>query len=84
MFSLIRGEDVPGRLVREVPALTGSVVIAEYFYRLHSFSLECLAFLGTWFVLSAAAHMMFPLKRQARTSHHTAGGGESDGRAARL
>lgn len=32
-----------------------ALVIAELFYRFGSFSLECLAFLATWFVLETAA-----------------------------
>ena len=36
------------------PALAGSIVLAELFYKFHSFTLECLAFLATWFVLDAA------------------------------
>jgi hypothetical protein len=33
------------------PALAASMIIAELFYKFHSFTLECLAFLGTWYVL---------------------------------
>lgn len=33
------------------PALAASMVIAEVFYKFHSFTLECLAFLGTWYLL---------------------------------
>jgi hypothetical protein len=29
-------------------------IIAEAFYKFHSFTLECIAFLATWFVLDAA------------------------------
>lgn len=36
---------------RQAPALVGSVVIAELFYKFHSFTLECAAFLATWFVI---------------------------------
>jgi hypothetical protein len=31
-------------------------------YKFHSFSLECLAFLATWLVLSWMAHALFPVK----------------------
>ena len=30
-----------------------SFLIAEFFYKFHSFSLECAAFLVTWFVLDS-------------------------------
>jgi hypothetical protein len=51
VYTLIRR--VPGsRLVREqLPALAGALLVAEWFYKFHSFTLECLAFLATWFVL---------------------------------
>lgn len=29
-----------------------AIFIAEIFYKFHSFTLECLAFLATWFVVS--------------------------------
>jgi hypothetical protein len=63
MYSLIRGEDVSGRLVREVPALGSSLLVAETFYKFHSFSLECVAFLGTWFAASLLIHALFPRKK---------------------
>lgn len=65
MYSLIRGEDVPGRLAREVPALASSIAIAELFYKFHSFSLECLAFLATWFAISGVVHAIVPPGRRA-------------------
>ena len=37
---------------QEVPAGTLALVVAEMFYRFHSFTLECLAFLATWYVFS--------------------------------
>ena len=61
MYSLLRGKGAPHRLAREIPALAVSVVIAELFYHFHSFSLECLAFLSTWLVLSVAIHAVFPV-----------------------
>jgi hypothetical protein len=35
----------------EIPAFAVSLAIAELFYKFHSFSLECLAFLATWCAL---------------------------------
>jgi hypothetical protein len=34
-----------------LPAAAIALVIAEMFYKFHSFTLECLAFLGTWYVI---------------------------------
>ena len=36
----------------EIPSGVASLAIAEMFYEFHSFTLECLAFLATWYVLS--------------------------------
>ena len=36
----------------EGPAAICALVIAETFYRFHSFTLECGAFLATWYVFS--------------------------------
>jgi hypothetical protein len=51
MYSAIH---VLGRrfLTAEVPTGAFAFVIAELFYKFHSFALECLAFLATWYVLS--------------------------------
>jgi hypothetical protein len=42
-------------LVIEAPCFFASVLLAEAFYKFHSFSLECLAFLATWFLFGAVA-----------------------------
>ncbi len=52
MYTLVRHLASPWDTVREASTLTGSLVLAEMFYKFHSFSLECLAFLATWTVLS--------------------------------
>lgn len=38
------------RAVIEVPALAASLALAELVYEFHSFTLELLAFLGTWWL----------------------------------
>jgi hypothetical protein len=40
--------------------LAVAFVIAEQFYKFHSFTLETLAFLATWFVLRRAALLFTP------------------------
>jgi len=43
------------QLIREqLPVGMASLLIAEMFYRFHSFTLECVSFLATWYVLDAA------------------------------
>ena len=53
MFELIRSVPLRQLLARQAPALAGSLLIAELFYKFGSFTLECLGFLVTWFVLDA-------------------------------
>ena len=53
MFEFIRSTPLRQLLARQAPALAGSLVIAELFYKFGSFTLECLGFLATWFVLDA-------------------------------
>ena len=54
MFELLRSSSLRQLLSRQVPALALSLVVAELFYKFGSFTLECLGFLATWFVLDAA------------------------------
>ena len=54
MYSLVSRLGLRTTVKSELFPLIGSVVIAEMLYKFHSFSLECLAFLATWYVLSAA------------------------------
>jgi hypothetical protein len=51
MFRLIRSITLKQCFTEQIPALVGAAVIAEVFYKLHSFVLEAGAFLATWFVL---------------------------------
>jgi hypothetical protein len=47
----------------EIPALAASLVIAEVFYKFHSFTLEALAFLATWTVLGSIGGWVAPAVR---------------------
>lgn len=53
MYTLLRTLSVRRLLVEQFPALAMAWLIAELFYKFKSFSLECAAFLLTWFVLDA-------------------------------
>jgi hypothetical protein len=55
MYTLFRSIPLRALLTTHGPALLASIVIAELFYKFHSFTLECLAFLATWFVLDGIA-----------------------------
>lgn len=54
MFALINSLSRP-QLAQQVPVLGSSIVIAEVLYKFHSFALEVVAFLVTWYVLDAVA-----------------------------
>jgi hypothetical protein len=61
MYQLFRTVSVNRLVTQESPAIVSSFVIAELFYKFHSFTLECLAFLATWFVLSWIAERLAQL-----------------------
>jgi hypothetical protein len=52
MYTLIRTINSRRSAIAEGLSLTFSLLIAETFYKFHSFTLECVAFLATWYVLS--------------------------------
>ena len=70
MFELLRSSTLRHLLARQAPALVISLIVAELFYKFGSFTLECLGFLATWFVLDAVfAHSRpRPLKASRRRS----------------
>jgi len=51
MFTLVQNLPARELLLYQAPTLVISLVIAELFYTFHSFTLECVAFLATWYVL---------------------------------
>ena len=53
MFELFRSSTLRQLLARQAPALALSLIVAELFYKFGSFTLECIGFLATWFVLDA-------------------------------
>ena len=52
MYSLIQTLGVQAAMRRELAPFIVAFVVAELFYKFHSFSLECIAFLITWAILS--------------------------------
>jgi hypothetical protein len=61
MYTLIRLISLRYLLLEQVPAIALSIVIAELFYKFHSFTLECIAFLLTWYVIDAAIGFVMKL-----------------------
>ena len=65
MFQLVKTLSIPQLLTRQMPTVIISLIIAELFYKFHSFTLECAAFLATWFVLDAAVQLVAPQRTTA-------------------
>ncbi len=55
MYSLIRQATWRTILEDELPSLSVAWLVAELFFKFHSFTLECLSFLALWFVLGWAS-----------------------------
>lgn len=53
MFTLLRTLPPRRILVEQMPSIAAAWLVAELFYKFQSFSLECAAFLATWFVFDA-------------------------------
>jgi hypothetical protein len=60
MYSMLHGSGRAKVLAREVPALIAALVTAEVFYKFHSFTLECVAFLATWTLFGWLGSRLFP------------------------
>lgn len=69
MYAFVRGLKWQQGMLVEGSAFLTSLVIAEFFYKWHSFTLECLGFLTTWFVVSgvfaAATRMLRAQTKEA-------------------
>lgn len=55
MYQILKRQYVRSLLLRESIPFAVALLVAELFYKFHSFTLECLAFLATWFALSYLA-----------------------------
>lgn len=54
MYTLARRVHLRQLLMEQAATFGTALVVAELFYKFHSFTLECLAFLATWSVLDFA------------------------------
>jgi len=64
MYTLLRSLPIQQSVLEQVPALGISLMIAELFYKFHSFTLECLAFLATWFLIDLSIQSVRNLLRR--------------------
>ena len=53
MFTLLSSISAKRLILEQLPAMGAAWIVAELFYKFHSFTLECAAFLVTWFVFDA-------------------------------
>ena len=69
MYTLVRNLSLREALSREMPSFLVAFFTAELFYKFHSFTLECLAFLGTWgllsYLLALGAKLLSPQRKDA-------------------
>ncbi len=67
MYTLIRSLPLNRLVSEQLPTFVVSFAIAETFYKFHSFTLECGAFLLTWFVFDGLIQIGLRLLRANRT-----------------
>ncbi len=65
MYTLLRSLPLKQIFSAQLPSLGMAWIVAEFFYKFHSFTLECAAFLATWFVLDAVLSTLlkYPVSR---------------------
>ena len=57
-------QTVLGLIGDHAPSAAVSIVIAELFYKFHSFTLECVAFLATWYVVDQVVSVPYNAVRR--------------------
>ena len=60
MFSLVKDLGIQVALKQEAAPFLIAFLVAEFLFKFKSFTLECLAFLATWFVLSFLQSLIVP------------------------
>ena len=58
MLTLLRCLPLPELMKQEAPAFLIAFLLAEFFYKFHSFTLECAAFLATWYALGLVSRKL--------------------------
>lgn len=70
MYELVRRLSTRQLVQEQIPLLFVALAIAETFYKFHSFLLESLAFLLTWYVLGGVHAALRQLFSQTRSDGH--------------
>jgi len=58
MYTLFQLLSPRSMFLEQVTTIGISLIIAEILYKFHSFTLECLAFLATWYVLDGVRNFI--------------------------
>ena len=58
MYELIRSLSARQLILEQAPVFIVSLGIAEILYKFHSFLMETLAFLATWFIMDFIVHQV--------------------------
>lgn len=66
MYLFVQSRTVSLLLKEDAPALVGALIVAEVFFRFHSFTLECAGFLLTWYACGWALHQVKRLVSNSR------------------
>ena len=61
MYTLVRKIRMRQLITEQIPSIGISLLIAELFYKFGSFTLECLAFLATWFAIDVVLSSLIAL-----------------------
>ena len=64
MFTLLRMLPIKRLALEQFPALAIAWLLTELFYKFHSFTFECGAFLGTWFLLDALLQFVIAITQR--------------------
>jgi hypothetical protein len=59
LFYLVASLTIKQIVFEKIPAFGISIIIAELLYKFHSFTLELLAFMATWFLLDISVRFIF-------------------------
>ena len=73
MYTLMSSVSLRKGLISEGPCLLLSMLVAEAFYKFHSFSLEFLAMLATWLEVPAECQFLYAQAVQHRWCDRGAG-----------
>ena len=63
MYTLITALPLRSLLIEQAPAFGLSLILAELFYKFHSFTLETMAFLVTWLAADGVISFVRRLRR---------------------